>query len=140
MICQDGVSKKVLTDQNANFTGTLMKIVARKFNIKQYRILVYYLQSNLQSNMGRLMRSLPVSAIRPHFIIVSYARAHMPIHTQNIIMCVFFSFQAFCIKTLQPYIIVIRPTYFFRINSTLTIMALHPILLETNVVAWKMKW
>ncbi|KAL2723595.1 enzymatic polyprotein endonuclease reverse, partial [Vespula maculifrons] len=59
LICQDGVSKKVLTDQYANFTGTLMKIVARKFNIKQYRILVYYLQSNLQSNMGRLMRSLP---------------------------------------------------------------------------------
>ncbi|KAF7381279.1 hypothetical protein HZH68_016154 [Vespula germanica] len=29
----NGVSKKVLTDQNANFTGTLTRIVARIFNI-----------------------------------------------------------------------------------------------------------
>lgn len=62
-ICTFGAPKAVLTDQGSNFLSALMKHVAKKFKIKQYKTTSYHPQSN-----GSIERS--------HHVLSEYLKMH----------------------------------------------------------------
>jgi len=41
-----GTPKAILTDQESNFISALMRAIARKFRIIQFKTIAYHLQSN----------------------------------------------------------------------------------------------
>lgn len=62
-ICRFGAPKSLLTDQGSNFLSSLMKNLAKKFNIKQYKTTAYHPQSN-----GSIERS--------HHVLSEYLKLH----------------------------------------------------------------
>lgn len=63
-ICRFGAPKMILTDQGSPFMTSLFKIIARRFNIKQYRTTAYHPQSN-----GSLERS--------HHVLAEYLKQYV---------------------------------------------------------------
>lgn len=63
-ICIYGAPKAILTDQGANFLSTLMRSLAKKFNIQHFKTTAYYPQSN-----GSLERS--------HHVLVEYLKTQI---------------------------------------------------------------
>lgn len=63
-ICRFGAPKSLLTDQGSNFLSQCMKYLAKKFNIKQYKMTSYHPQSN-----GSIERS--------HHVLAEYLKLHV---------------------------------------------------------------
>jgi len=63
-ICLYGAPKAILTDQGTNFLSSLIRNLAKKFNIKQYKTTAYHPQSN-----GSLERS--------HHVLIEYLKTQI---------------------------------------------------------------
>lgn len=65
-ICKFGAPRTVLTDQGTSFVSSLLKAIARKFKIKQYKTIAFYPQSNgfLERSHHVLMKYLKQFVIK----------------------------------------------------------------------------
>ncbi|CAK9834649.1 Retrovirus-related Pol polyprotein from transposon 17.6 [Anthophora retusa] len=64
LICRFGAPKAILTDQGANFTSSLMRTVARKFRVAQFKTTAFHPQSN-----GSIERS--------HLVLTEYLKHYV---------------------------------------------------------------